>query len=262
MNELLKTFVIFALTAAVFIFCGGMIKHYVWTPAVSETAGAPAQQASRNTGEEPSDNLSESSQTGQDRIQAAAVSTQNTTGSTDSVSDSVSASASNKNKDLSELSLDELIDVLNRMRMEGNTMFIPTELIDDNTYAVFQSLAGQGEFQDFEVREDGYITFPVDDDLRSYLADLASTQIDEALQKVSAEPETLIRSITANDSYTEFTVYTELNDASVYPDEVDLLLTAMGKLYYNMSGGSANQFTVIYKNADTKEELAVRHFTA
>lgn len=258
MNELLKTFVIFALTAAVFIFCGGMIKHYVWTPAVSETAGAPAQQASRNTGEEPSDNLSESSQTGQDRIQAAAVSTQNTTGSTDSVS----ASASNKNKDLSELSLDELIDVLNRMRMEGNTMFIPTELIDDNTYAVFQSLAGQGEFQDFEVREDGYITFPVDDDLRSYLADLASTQIDEALQKVSAEPETLIRSITANDSYTEFTVYTELNDASVYPDEVDLLLTAMGKLYYNMSGGSANQFTVIYKNADTKEELAVRHFTA
>lgn len=258
MNELLKTFVIFALTAAVFIFCGGMIKHYVWTPAVSETAGAPAQQASRNIGEEPSDNLSASSQTGQDRIQAAAVSTQNTTGSTDSVS----ASASNKNKDLSELSLDELIDVLNRMRMEGNTMFIPTELIDDNTYAVFQSLAGQGEFQDFEVREDGYITFPVDDDLRSYLADLASTQIDEALQKVSAESETLIRSITANDSYTEFTVYTELNDASVYPDEIDLLLTAMGKLYYNMSGGSANQFTVIYKNADTKEELAVRHFTA
>lgn len=258
MNELLKTFVIFALTAAVFIFCGGMIKHYVWTPAVSETAGAPAQQASRNTGEEPSDNLSASSQTGQESIQTAAVSTQNTTGSTDSVS----ASASNKNKDLSELSLDELIDVLNRMRIEGDTMFIPTELIDDNTYAVFQSLAGQGEFQDFEVREDGYITFPVDDDLRSYLADLASTKVDEALQQVSAEPETMIRSITANDSYTEFTVYTELNDASVYPDEIDLLLTAMGKLYYNMSGGSANQFTVIYKNADTKEELAVRHFTA
>lgn len=258
MNELLKTFVIFALTAAVFIFCGGMIKHYVWTPAVSETAGAPAQQASRNTGEDPSDNLSASSQTGQESIQTAAVSTQNTTGSTDSVS----ASASNKNKDLSELSLDELIDVLNRMRIEGDTMFIPTELIDDNTYAVFQSLAGQGEFQDFEVREDGYITFPVDDDLRSYLADLASTKVDEALQQVSAEPETMIRSITANDSYTEFTVYTELNDASVYPDEIDLLLTAMGKLYYNMSGGSANQFTVIYKNADTKEELAVRHFTA
>lgn len=262
MNELLKTFVIFALTAAVFIFCGGMIKHYVWTPAVSETAGAPAQQASRNTGEEPSDNLSASNQTGQESIQTAAVSTQNTTGSTDSGSASVPASGSNQNKDFSELSLDEVIDLINRMRIEGDTMFIPTELIDDNTYAVFQSLAGQGEFQDFEVREDGYITFPVDDDLRSYLADLASTQIDEALQKVSAEPETMIRSITANDSYTEFTVYTELNDASVYPDEIDLLLTAMGKLYYNMSGGSANQFTVIYKNADTKEELAVRHFTA